>query len=336
MLNNPAGPRNNFGYQISALQLLGAISASVAPPGGLATEATLVQVLSAIQNGKEFEQLLVLDLGAPAPYPTYIQIRIWNTTTHTFDPPIYYNAAGAVVVPIGPLEIVNPQYVLDNILTQVTAINTDLDVALSTRASELTLLATNTILTTISGRLDVNLSTRATEATLASVLVQLTAINADLDVALSTRASEATLSSVLTQVTAINADLDVALSTRASEATLLTRATEATLLLIKAKTDNLDVLLSTRASEATLTSLDSKFTAVVRTPTMTRAAGPGNVAAGARSASFYNAGSGNATVLGATLLPGEQVSFAAGAEDDTLAVIAYNGTGTDLLITSVV
>ena len=44
----------------------------------------------------------------------------------------------------------------------------------------------------------------------------------------------------------------------ATEATLGTRASEATLLLVKAKTDNLDVLLSTRASEATLALIKAK------------------------------------------------------------------------------
>jgi hypothetical protein len=180
---------NNFPYQLGALQLLDAIAAGVAPPGGLATEATLVQVLSAIQNGKEFEQLLVIDLGGvgcPAACPTYIQIRIWNTTTHTFDPPIYYNAAGAVVVPIGPLQIVNPQYVLDNMLVQLTAINTDLDVALSTRASEATLLAVGTVLSNILtalanvANLDVALSTRNAEATQLLVRAAVEAINTKL------------------------------------------------------------------------------------------------------------------------------------------------------------
>lgn len=53
----------------------------------------------------------------------------------------------------------------------------------------------------------------------------------------------------------------------ATETTLLTRATEATLALVKAKTDNLDVLLSTRASEATLATrlADATFTARINT-----------------------------------------------------------------------
>lgn len=83
----------------------------------------------------------------------------------------------------------------DTEITRLTSILAQLDVALSTRASQVTLAS---ILT----QLDVALSTRASQATVASILGQL-------DVALSTRASEATL------------------STRGSEATLATLLTEA-------------------------------------------------------------------------------------------------------------
>jgi hypothetical protein len=115
---------NNFPFQLNTLKTLGLIAGSTA--AGAATEATLLQVLAAIQSGQEYEQNLVVDqggVGCPTNCPTYLQIRIWNSVTHTFDPPIYYDAAGSVVVPVGPLALVNPQYVLENILTQVTAIN---------------------------------------------------------------------------------------------------------------------------------------------------------------------------------------------------------------------
>ena len=128
---------NNFPYQLGALQLLKMINDSITGGGGgagLFTEATGLQVLAALQNGQEFEQILVVDLGGvgcPANCPVYVQIRIWDTVTHTFGAPTYYNAAGAVVVPVGPLQFVNPQVVLDNILTQVTAINTTLTTSTS-------------------------------------------------------------------------------------------------------------------------------------------------------------------------------------------------------------
>jgi len=55
---------------------------------------------------------------------------------------------------------------------------------------------------------------------------------------------------LIDQIEAILAQIDVALSSRASEATLSD---------VKAKTDNLDVPLSSRASENTLSSIDAKI-----------------------------------------------------------------------------
>ena len=166
---------NNFPFQFRNLQLLGDISASVAPPGGLATEATLQSVLVAIQSEQEFEQSIVTDeggVGCPTNCPTYLMVRIWNSTTHTFDPPIYYDAAGTVVVPVGPIKLVNPQFVLENILAEVTSLDASVDVALSTRASEATLLLAYAELQLITA----GFAGLATEVTLASINTTLSGV----------------------------------------------------------------------------------------------------------------------------------------------------------------
>lgn len=143
---------SNFDFELTALRILERIAAAIPAAACCptdATEATLQQVLVALQSGQEYEQNLVIDqggAGCPGNCPTYLQVRTWDTVTHTFNPPVYYNASGTLVVPVGPVVLVNPQYVLDNILTQVTAINADLDVALSTRASQVTVAS---ILTTL-------------------------------------------------------------------------------------------------------------------------------------------------------------------------------------------
>ena len=99
---------NNFPFQLGALQMLKIINDSITGGGGgggLFTEATGLQVLAALQNGQEFEQILVVDqggVGCPANCPVYIQIRIWDSVNHVFGPPVYYDASGAVVVPVGP------------------------------------------------------------------------------------------------------------------------------------------------------------------------------------------------------------------------------------------
>jgi len=121
-----------------------------------------------------------------------------------------------------------------DILTEIQSILAQLDVALSTRASEATLLAIATDLAlvkadiaSIDASIDVNLSTRASEATLLAIQTLINSINTKLDVNLSTRASESTLVAVKDavdglegQLTTIISRLDVDLSTRASELTL--------------------------------------------------------------------------------------------------------------------
>ena len=111
------------------------------------------------------------------------------------------------------------------------------------------------------------LSDVATETTLATRSSEATAIiiKGVLDVIESNTDS---LDGILTNISNDTSNIDVLLSTRASETTLASilvalgglagLATEATLALIKAKTDNLDVALSTRASQATLALVKAK------------------------------------------------------------------------------
>jgi len=88
--------------------------------------------------------------------------------------------------------------------------------------------------------------------------------------------------------------------------------------------------------EATQLLILAALTAVVRTPSLVRATGAGNVAAGARSVSVFNAGAANGLWLGVTIKPGEQLSYSADGQGDTLSAFSYDGTGTELVITSVV
>lgn len=92
------------------------------------------------------------------------------------------------------------------------------------------------------------------------------------------------------------------------------------------------------ATETTLSALNTKFTSVTRTPSLTRATGSGTIASGARSISVYNAGTAAGSILGgaSNILPGEAFDFSAGGEDDVLGSFAYNATGTTLVITTIV
>lgn len=85
-----------------------------------------------------------------------------------------------------------------------------------------------------------------------------------------------------------------------------------------------------------ITSMINSLTGVTagasRTTNILRPTTSGTVTAGKRSASFSNVGTANATIKGVTLKPGETVNFDAGAINNTLDAIAYDATGSELLI----
>lgn len=85
------------------------------------------------------------------------------------------------------------------------------------------------------------------------------------------------------------------------------------------------------AQEATLLSVLTALTSVVVTPGLVRAAAPGNVPAGARSVTVLNSGAANGLVLGQIIKPGESFTWSADS-NNTLAVVSYDGTGTELAI----
>jgi hypothetical protein len=53
------------------------------------------------------------------------------------------------------------------------------------------------------------------------------------------------------------------------------------------------------------------------------------------AATCYNAGAADGLWLGETIKPGEILPCDAGANGDTLGELAYNGEGTELLITTI-
>jgi len=169
-LNTDGNKKNNFPYQFKVLQLLGAISGT---SGAGATEATLQLVLSAIQQGQDFEAKIVVDDNGNG--TTYLEVRIWNPDTQTWETPLYYLPGSNTGVPAGsltaPIIYINNGAVLAQIYTElldqgltldgIKLDTANLDVALSTRATEATQL------------------TLATEAKLEAVRVLLAAIDAD-------------------------------------------------------------------------------------------------------------------------------------------------------------
>ena len=116
-------------------------------------EPLLLQILTAIQSGQDYEAMLIVD----ANNITWLEIRIYNPDTGTFDPPVYYPAGSNTPgIPLAPITYINPNTYLAQIVSNTSAI------AISTAA--------------IDTSIDVNLSTVATQTTLAAVDTKLTSV----------------------------------------------------------------------------------------------------------------------------------------------------------------
>ena len=89
----------------------------------------------------------------------------------------------------------------------------------------------------------------------------------------------------------------------------------------------LDAILSAFTSSTT-----SFLAPQSRVSNLLRSSTTGTITAGKFSASFANVGAANATVKGVILKPGEVINFDAGALNNKLDAIAYDGTLSDLLI----
>ena len=310
-LNSEGLKGNNYPFQRSLLQILGSILQNTPPPpaAGLATESTLLDVLAAVDSMRDYEVRLVQDSDTPP--VTWLEVRYWDAQGDTLGAPVYYPPGSTTAgSPIAPLSYINPNTLLTSLLgelmaqtallTTIDADTSNLDVALSTVATEATLSNIETLLTTIDGVLDnIKLDT------------------ANLDVALSTRATEATLLLVRTELTTLNA---------------VDFATETTLSSVETLLTTIDTVLDAIKVDTGVLATPVTGLAVG----LTRATGPASsVSAGKRRVSFLNAGNTDTTVAGATLERGEFVTFSADGLRDTLAAISYDPQSSTLLIATV-
>lgn len=75
-------------------------------------EPLLLQILTAIQNGSDFEAFLVVDNAGV----TWLEVRIWNPATGSFDPPVYFAAnSNYPGTPAFPVSYINPNSYLAQI-----------------------------------------------------------------------------------------------------------------------------------------------------------------------------------------------------------------------------
>lgn len=156
----------------------------------------------------------------------------------------------------------------DELEAKVQSVRDQLDVLLSTRASEATLIQIRDYVDTVEIKLQSLIDKNQAQETggnLDAIKINLDDIKTKLDT-LNAKdfATETTLNDIKGLITTINSNIDVALSTR---------ATEATALLIKSNLDDVKTKLDTLnakdfATETTLASIDTKTGEVSATPTV--------------------------------------------------------------------
>ena len=77
-------------------------------------EPLLLQILNAIQAGTDYEAFLVVDNAGV----NWLEIRIWNTGTGSFDPPYYFLAGSNTPgTPAAPISYINPNSYLAQIVS---------------------------------------------------------------------------------------------------------------------------------------------------------------------------------------------------------------------------
>jgi hypothetical protein len=90
-------------------------------------EPLLAQILAAIQSGTDYEAALVVDANDV----TWLEVRIWNTGTGTFDPPVYFQAGtNTPGTPLAPITYINPNTYLAQIVSNTTGLATETTLAL--------------------------------------------------------------------------------------------------------------------------------------------------------------------------------------------------------------
>ena len=83
-------------------------------------DSLLNQILTAIQAGTEYEAALVIDANDV----TWLEIRIYNAGTGTFDPPVYYLAGtNTPGTPVAPITYINPNTYLAQIVSNTSAVS---------------------------------------------------------------------------------------------------------------------------------------------------------------------------------------------------------------------
>jgi hypothetical protein len=108
----------NANWQLNVLKGLSSINDNAQNVINIGSQ--LNSILVAIQAGTDYESAIVLDAAGV----TWLEIRIYDSATSTFNPPVYYLAGtNTPGTPLAPLTYVNPNTYLAQIVTNTTAVS---------------------------------------------------------------------------------------------------------------------------------------------------------------------------------------------------------------------
>lgn len=108
----------NANWQLNVLKGLSSINDNAQNVINIGSQ--LNSILVAIQAGTDYEAAIVLD----AADVTWLEIRIYDSATSTFNPPVYYLAGtNTPGTPLAPLTYINPNTYLAQIVTNTTAVS---------------------------------------------------------------------------------------------------------------------------------------------------------------------------------------------------------------------
>lgn len=312
--NQPAWTNDLAGAEQAVKDISTWIGLAVAPSVGLATEATLLNVLTAVDNMRDYEVRLVVDSDVTP--VTWLEVRYWDAQSGTLGTPQYYlpgsTTAGS---PVLPISYINDQTLLSQILAELQS---TLDVNITNAA------------VTVNGTVAVTQSTSpwvvsgtVNIGTMPEVEIKNDSGNpipVNGTVTITDGSGPVTVDGTVSATQSGTWNINnitgtVSLPTGA--------ATEVTLALVNSNT----VL-----GNLTLNAIDTKLTPTVRTHNTVSATGSGSVPAGSLRGSVLNVGSAAGTWNGISLPAGVAIPWDAVGPRDTYGAIAYDATGTTFII----
>jgi hypothetical protein len=318
----------------------------------LATELTSLSILSTLQQQSDYEAKLVVD----SLNITYLEIRIWNSSTETFSPPIYYLPNSNVTsTPTPPLSYINPNTFLSLIVSNTTGVNLE-----DTQKLVLTAVTnTQTILTNINNKLvngtdigDVTINNTGGGSAVniqdGGNVISIDDAGGSLTVDGTVSLSTATLNA-LESITVQNGAGASAVNIQDGgnsitvDGTITANAGTGNFNVVQSTASNLNVTVGNTSGSTAVNIQDGGNSITVdggvgfqRIPNFLRVSGAtGTTPSDVYSIYIKSVGSSNATVGGILLKPGEFIDLVGGGINNTLGPILYDTTeiNSELLIT---